>query len=116
MTLFTSKDSFGIGGYTTGRLRLLEEFVIDVEGLLHTYNYAISIWMIRPCRWHGSTWPEHWKGGRSTSPRRFLLYYRALFSLIACAEPHNRGTCQPLSCAGLHCAGEPVMLGFQYAL
>ena len=36
---------------TTSRLRLFEEFVIDVEGFLHTYNFAIVVWLLKPYLW-----------------------------------------------------------------
>ena len=39
--LQTQTNGFGVGRGAAGRLRLTEEAVIDVEGFLHPYNYAI---------------------------------------------------------------------------
>lgn len=43
-------DGLRVRGRATGRLRLFEEIVVDMKGLLHTYNHAINIWSIEPDR------------------------------------------------------------------
>jgi hypothetical protein len=37
-----------IRGSVASRLRLSEELVVDVEGLLHLYNYSILVWLLKP--------------------------------------------------------------------
>src|ERR1700728_396234 len=36
-----------IGRRATGKFRLLQEYLVDVEGLLHTYYFAIDVWLQR---------------------------------------------------------------------
>jgi len=48
-------NGVGIRGRSTRQLRLFDELVVDVEGLLHTDNYTIIVWLIEPYH-SGLTW------------------------------------------------------------
>ncbi len=41
-------NGVGIRGRSTRQLRLFDELVVDVEGLFHTDNYTIIVWLIEP--------------------------------------------------------------------
>ena len=44
----TQPNSFRIGCRAASLLRLLKQLAIDIECLLHTYDYAIYIWLLEP--------------------------------------------------------------------
>jgi hypothetical protein len=46
--LETKPDCISVGLCPGRRLCVPQEVVVDVEGLLHTYDYAITIWLIWP--------------------------------------------------------------------
>src|SRR5476649_2056355 len=47
-SLKTQADGLRIRGGAAGYLRFAEEFVIDIEGFLHPYHYAIKVWLFEP--------------------------------------------------------------------
>ena len=48
--LETKPNRVGVGPGSGGRPGVPQEVLVDVEGLLHTYNYAIPVWLNRPYR------------------------------------------------------------------
>ena len=48
--LETKPNRVGVGPGPGCRPGVPQEVLVDVEGLLHTYNYAITIWPNRPYR------------------------------------------------------------------
>src|SRR5450432_543943 len=47
-SLKTQADGLRIRGGAAGYLRFAEEFVVDIEGFLHPYHYAIKVWRFEP--------------------------------------------------------------------